>query len=60
MHAHAFRHTIVGQLMDAGNSMEVVSKFMGHKSSGVTNRHYWTVSVQELNERMNNPFMGKF
>ena len=58
MHPHAFRHTIVGQLIDAGNPMEVVSKYMGHKSVDVTSNHYWVASAQELHDRINNPFTG--
>ena len=58
VHPHAFRHTIVGNLMDAGNSLEVVSKFMGHKSLDTTSSHYWVANVQELHENMNNPLTG--
>jgi len=39
VHAHAFRHTLVGKLMQtAGNDLSTVSKFMGHKSSDTTSR----------------------
>ena len=58
VHPHAFRHTIVGNLMDAGNSMEVTSKFMGHKSTRTTHNHYWVADVQELQELMDNPMTG--
>ena len=58
VHAHAFRHTLVGRLADAGDSLDVISKFIGHKSAAVTTKYYWTVSVQELHEKMNNPFAG--
>ena len=60
VHPHAFRHTIVGQLIDAGNSMEVISKFMGHKSVDVTSNHYWVANVQELHDSIKNPITGAF
>jgi site-specific recombinase XerD len=60
VHAHAFRHTIVGRLMDAGNSLELVSKYMGHKSLDTTSSHYWVANVQELHENLNNPMTGSY
>jgi len=60
VHPHAFRHTIVGRLMDAGNSLEVVSKYMGHKSLDTTSTHYWVANVQELHESLNNPMTGSY
>ena len=60
VHPHAFRHTIVGRLMDAGNSLEVVSKYMGHKSLDTTSAHYWVANVQELHENLNNPMTGSY
>ena len=50
----------MSKLVDAGNSLDIVSKFMGHKSTETTSKHYWTVSVQELNDKMKNPFAGRF
>jgi integrase len=60
VHAHCFRHTIVGRLMDAGNSLETVSKYMGHKSLDTTSTHYWVANVQELHETMINPMSGAY
>ena len=60
VHPHAFRHTIVGQLIDAGNPMELVSKYMGHKSVDVTSNSYHVANVQELHDRINNPFSGNY
>ena len=56
VHPHAFRHTIVGKLMDAGNNLEVVSKFMGHKSVQTTSQYYWLADIEKLCENMKNPF----
>ena len=56
VHAHAFRHTIVGKLMDAGNSLDVVSKFMGHASALTTAKNYWVTNIKDLTNNMSNPF----
>ena len=55
---HQFRHTITGNLMDAGNSLEVVSKYLGHKSTRTTHNHYWVAEVQELQDLMCSPARG--
>jgi integrase len=60
VHPHAFRHTIVGNLIDAGNSMDKVSKWMGHSSADVTATHYHVPEIKDLHEKMNNPFTGQF
>jgi site-specific recombinase XerD len=60
VHPHAFRHTIVGSLIEAGNSMEHVSRFMGHASVDTTSKHYWVATTKELHAQMNNPFMPDF
>jgi len=60
VHPHAFRHTIVGKLMDAGNSLEVVSKFMGHSNTNTTAKHYWLSDIDKLCKNMRNPFTGSF
>lgn len=55
--AHSFRHTLVGKLMDAGNRIEVVSKFMGHSSVDTTMTYYWLKNIKELSDEINNPFI---
>jgi integrase len=55
--AHSFRHTLVGKLMDAGNRIEVVSKFMGHSSVDTTMTYYWLKNIEELSNEINNPFV---
>ena len=55
--AHSFRHTLVGKLMDAGNRIEVVSKFMGHSSVDTTMTYYWLKNIEDLSNEINNPFM---
>ena len=58
VHAHAFRHTIVGQLISAGNSMEAVSKFMGHACIQTTSNKYYKPTIEKLYEELKNPFNG--
>lgn len=59
VHPHAFRHTLVGKLMQAGNSMEIVSKFMGHRDVSTTSSFYWVPTPEELGQNLKNPFCGK-
>ena len=58
MHMHAFRHTLVGTLMEAGNTLEDTSKFMGHSKVDVTMEAYYKPTTEHLHEKMNNPFTG--
>jgi hypothetical protein len=58
VHAHAFRHTIVGTLIKCGNEMATVSKFMGHKNVDTTYRNYWVSTIKDLNAHMNNASTG--
>jgi hypothetical protein len=60
VHLHAFRHTLVGKLMSVGNTIDNVSKFMGHANSAVTSQHYWLTNVKDLATTMNNPFTGTY
>jgi integrase len=59
VHPHAFRHTIVGELVDAGNSIDVVSKYMGHAQVSTTAQYYWVPTVTELHDKLKNPFTGQ-
>ena len=58
VHPHAFRHTIVGKLIDGGNSTELVSKFMGHSSTDTTLKFYYVKTVDELARELKNPFQS--
>jgi len=58
VHPHAFRHTIVGELIKAGNAMEAVSKYMGHKSALTTAYNYFVPTAEEIHEQIKNPFTG--
>jgi hypothetical protein len=39
--------------MAAGNTLENVSKFIGHKHVTTTEQYYWTDSVQDIAKNMN-------
>ena len=39
--------------MSEGNSLENVSKFIGHSSATVTAKHYWVPTQQDLLKNMN-------
>lgn len=54
--AHTFRHTLVGKLMDSGNNIETVSKFIGHTSVDTTMTYYWLKNISDLSKEINNPF----
>ena len=58
VHPHAFRHTLVCELIKAGNSMEATSKYMGHKSVNVTATSYFVPTALQLQEQIKNPFDG--
>lgn len=60
VHPHSFRHTIVGKLIQEGNSCEVVSKFIGHSDVNTTISHYWLKSVDDLAREINNPFLRTY
>lgn len=60
VHVHSFRHTIVGKLMDAGNDIQTVSKFIGHSSIDTTSKHYWLRNINDLHDNLKNPFFGSY
>lgn len=60
IHPHMFRHTIVGKLMEAGNSIEIVSKFMGHKNVKTTADNYWVTDNRKILASIKNPFAEGF
>ena len=52
-HPHQFRDTFACELLQAGVSMENVSKLLGHRSQRITEKHYapWVKGRQEQLER---------
>ncbi len=57
VHPHAFRHTIVNNLMACGNKLENVSKYMGHSSISTTETYYWTTELRNIVPTMNIPWL---
>jgi integrase len=60
VHPHAFRHTIVNNLMSNGNKLENVSKFMGHSSIATTEQYYWTTELENIIPIMNIPWLNSY
>ena len=58
VHPHAFRHTLVDNLMSEGNTIANVSKFIGHSNVSTTERYYWTSSIETIMQTMNIPWLS--
>lgn len=56
IYVHMFRHSIVSKLMSVGNSIDIVSKFIGHSCSDITEKYYWVDTVDKLSRQLKNPF----
>lgn len=48
VHPHAFRHTIVREMQKSQIPMDLISKYMGHKTPIVTEQHYGNQSIKTL------------
>lgn len=59
VHPHMFRHTVVGNLVQAGNSIEVASRYLGHRTVDTTAKHYFVPTMAELHDMLINPWTGK-
>lgn len=51
-HIHAFRKTFVIKLIREGNSLDNVSKFIGHSTPTVTAKSYWVPTQEDLIKNM--------
>ena len=60
VHPHAFRHTLVNNLIEQGNDIHKVSKFLGHTSTSTTETYYWTSKVSDIVATMNVPWLGQY
>jgi integrase len=56
-HPHALRHSFAHMLLEAGNSVDVVSKCLNHSSSAITEAVYLRESATELLRRANIPWL---
>jgi integrase len=59
VHPHAFRHTLVERLIAEGNSIDLVSKYLGHTQSSVTSCYYYVPTPEQLGAALRNPFVPK-
>ncbi len=56
VYPHLFRHTLVKVLEDSGNTMNEISKFMGHSNVDTTQKWYSIRTLPDIVANMNNPF----
>jgi site-specific recombinase XerD len=59
IHVHSVRHSFAHILLENGNSIEVVSKLMGHSSVATTQSYYLKENAVEVAQRANIPWLGK-
>jgi hypothetical protein len=45
VNCHMFRHWVINRLMERGNSLETVSKWIGHRNVDITYRSYYSPDV---------------
>lgn len=55
-HPHTTRHTCAQRLWNAGNSVELISKFLGHTTTMVTNSYYLRIPVEDVVSAMHIPW----
>lgn len=55
IHPHEFRRHLVSLFVRHGNSVDQAAKFLGHRSSATTYKHYWLVEADTLADSM--PFL---
>jgi integrase len=60
VHPHSFRHTLVTRLVNAGNTLDIVSKFMGHTDVQTTAFFYWQPSAAEVAGNLIDPFTAEY
>lgn len=53
LHPHMLRKTVVSNLMSAGNTLDAVSKFIGHTNTMTTAQHYWVSVNEDIIKAMN-------
>lgn len=56
---HIIRHTVSQRLADAGNSPEMVSRFLGHSSTRTTVTHYLNRDYSAMVQKMQIPWSGQ-
>lgn len=57
LHPHSFRHSFAHILLECGNSIDNISKMIGHASSKTTEAYYLKESAAEVSKRSNIPWL---
>jgi integrase len=58
IHIHSARHSVAHNLLEAGNSMEEIGKYLGHSNPATTAKFYANLSTKETVDRMNTECIG--
>lgn len=58
IHVHAIRHSVARNLLESGNSMEEIGKFLGHANPMTTAKFYANLSTKETIDRMDTTAIG--
>jgi integrase len=58
IHVHACRHSVARNLLETGNSMEDIGKYLGHSNPATTAKFYANLSIKETVDRMNMTSLG--
>ena len=60
VHTHSFRRYVVHCLVAAGNSIDNVSKWIGHSNPKTTYQYYWQIELDELMKQMTIPWIQNY
>jgi integrase len=58
IHIHSARHSVAHNLMEAGNKLEDIGKFLGHSNPATTAKFYTKLSAEENIKKMNTACIG--
>jgi hypothetical protein len=59
LHLHSLRHTYAHMLLESGNTVNIVSKLLGHSNTSTTESYYLKENAVEVAKRANIPWMTK-
>jgi hypothetical protein len=59
LHPHALRHSYAHILLETGNSVNVVSKLLGHANTSTTEKFYLKENASDVAKRANIPWLQK-
>ena len=58
IHVHSARHSVAFNLLESGNSMDKIGKFLGHANPATTAKFYAKLSTKETVNRMDTTCIG--